>query len=631
MECETTRNFTTSVDALVKDRLRLPAEEAGVTGDHNQLSTMLKGMEAVLSKGTYQGSSWWECMNHVLQVMVEEGDGVPPGLQSNLGDNIQDARGWLLHAIGLMNSLEEFITRCFSMEDVVSAYYVSTSPLGHAETRKRILRAFTKLTSLSFFLVPSDIRLFTCVELQVLQAPDSPRNTSSPVVVRKRTIRTRTKKKTSAATKNEESESSPAVVTKPVPPVSPVREVILDKTEYIMVSDESSQTREISRREVESRHTVVQRGEMRLVQHQLDLKSHESRIKDIEAQNAKRKAYSESLLTAKEILFALKDFSQIKNTTNVTLEELSRRIPAIITAVNQKVTTVPTQAPLSPRALSSAVLGKAFSSHFDLNMESTRARSCAFSPTKDAQVLTGQGIDALEHIQDDFFKVDSDDEQGIAVSQFRGSFRPGSWLTFEGISVDEIASVKREMQITLQSHQCAGCKGTISASKNPIRRARLCHYSGKYFCRSCHKKKTHVLPSLIIKRWDFSQKQVCDSAHWHLRREYKSPVLNLSELNSNLYSKLDSLQSSRRYRTAIVNVAKLLPPRDCQLTGSMSEYQHYLTNVHTYSLADLVAVHESEDKFIVHLKSILGEVVMKAEKIDATEARNAMRQAGVTL
>ena len=54
-----------------------------------------------------------------------------------------------------------------------------------------------------------------------------------------------------------------------------------------------------------------------------------------------------------------------------------------------------------------------------------------------------------------------------------------------------------------QNYRCSGCG--MKVEKKYIKTFRFCHYSGKYFCTSCHTNLHHVIPGAIITKWDFKE------------------------------------------------------------------------------------------------------------------------------
>ncbi len=51
----------------------------------------------------------------------------------------------------------------------------------------------------------------------------------------------------------------------------------------------------------------------------------------------------------------------------------------------------------------------------------------------------------------------------------------------------------------------AGCPQQIGPSRG---RARLCEFSGQYYCDSCHRGDTTIIPSRMVHNWDLTQREV---------------------------------------------------------------------------------------------------------------------------
>lgn len=55
-----------------------------------------------------------------------------------------------------------------------------------------------------------------------------------------------------------------------------------------------------------------------------------------------------------------------------------------------------------------------------------------------------------------------------------------------------------------------GCPQPIGPS---LGRARLCEFSGQYYCDSCHRGDTSIIPSRMVHNWDLNQREVGDTCH----------------------------------------------------------------------------------------------------------------------
>jgi len=168
------------------------------------------------------------------------------------------------------------------------------------------------------------------------------------------------------------------------------------------------------------------------------------------------------------------------------------------------------------------------------------------------------------------------------------------------------AFVKRKIQLQRQHFRCAGCglKVTPSLSK----RFRYCEYLGKYFCTSCHQNKLAVIPSKILSKWDFKKYPVSDFAKDLLKKIYRDPLFNISDVAPSLYQNVRALSLIRSLRLQLHHVKKFLIT--CRHAESYQNEldklsMHLCDDPHAYSLDDLIQVKNGELQIL--LKNILND------------------------
>ncbi|KAI2803378.1 Differentially expressed in FDCP 8, partial [Blomia tropicalis] len=114
-----------------------------------------------------------------------------------------------------------------------------------------------------------------------------------------------------------------------------------------------------------------------------------------------------------------------------------------------------------------------------------------------------------------------------------------------------IMKICPEIGLSKQEFRCAECKSQLTHSNNVNRntnatklvsKARLCDYSGLYFCENCHHGDTAIIPARVIHNWDFRPQPVSRAALQiisYLKNtafHFDRPVLfNLVEINPMLY------------------------------------------------------------------------------------------------
>ncbi|KAK6627594.1 hypothetical protein RUM44_010072 [Polyplax serrata] len=165
-----------------------------------------------------------------------------------------------------------------------------------------------------------------------------------------------------------------------------------------------------------------------------------------------------------------------------------------------------------------------------------------------------------------------------------------------------------------QNYRCAECLAHTSISYNSVE-PRLCDYTGKYYCSTCHWNSTSVIPARVILNWDFEERVVCRSSKQILNLMSKLPILKLEELNPVLFACIEELGVVKELRQQLMQIKKYLTScksaLEEQLLWQSNDKVHFLENEDTYSLQDLFELRTGElvkylnklrDCFIRHIK-----------------------------
>ncbi|XP_060690694.1 run domain Beclin-1-interacting and cysteine-rich domain-containing protein isoform X2 [Hemiscyllium ocellatum] len=156
-------------------------------------------------------------------------------------------------------------------------------------------------------------------------------------------------------------------------------------------------------------------------------------------------------------------------------------------------------------------------------------------------------------------------------------------------------SPKRKVVVVKQNYRCAGCG--IRVEPDYIKRLRYCEYLGKYFCQCCHENVQSVVPSRILRKWDFSKYYVSNFSKDLLNKIWNDPLFNVQDINSALYRKVKSLDQIYMLRIQLVHMKNLF--KTCRLAKELldnfdTKPGHLTEDLHLYSLNDLTAVKKGE-------------------------------------
>ncbi|XP_075427101.1 run domain Beclin-1-interacting and cysteine-rich domain-containing protein isoform X2 [Ascaphus truei] len=153
----------------------------------------------------------------------------------------------------------------------------------------------------------------------------------------------------------------------------------------------------------------------------------------------------------------------------------------------------------------------------------------------------------------------------------------------------------RKVAVTKQNYRCAGCG--IRTEPDYIKRLRYCDYLGKYFCQCCHENAQSVIPSRILRKWDFSKNYISNFSKDLLTKIWSDPLFNVQDVNGSLYRKVKALEQVRLLRVQLVHLKNMF--KTCRLAkGVLESYDtvpgHLTDDLHLFSLSDLIAIKKGE-------------------------------------
>ncbi|XP_036389729.1 pleckstrin homology domain-containing family M member 1 [Megalops cyprinoides] len=124
-------------------------------------------------------------------------------------------------------------------------------------------------------------------------------------------------------------------------------------------------------------------------------------------------------------------------------------------------------------------------------------------------------------------------EDGGAVTVAQGNIHRLVQHSLKGDAVllPHLCALPTEKGLDAQNFKCAGCPRQIGFS---LGRARLCEFSGQFYCDSCHHGDTIIIPSRMVHNWDLTPREVSRPALKLLVQVAREPLLNLDLLNPGL-------------------------------------------------------------------------------------------------
>lgn len=161
-------------------------------------------------------------------------------------------------------------------------------------------------------------------------------------------------------------------------------------------------------------------------------------------------------------------------------------------------------------------------------------------------------------------------------------------LKEDGTLLTHLCNVPVEKGLDSQSFKCAGCPRQIGPSRG---RARLCEFTGLYFCDSCHVGDTSIIPSRMVHNWDLVEREVSRKALRLLNEVQYEPLLNLEQLNPDLVDHAESMAHIHKLRQKLRFLGEyLLTCRSNawkKLQSRMGQRPYLLESSQLYSFVDL--------------------------------------------
>ncbi|NWI36863.1 RUBIC protein, partial [Picathartes gymnocephalus] len=153
----------------------------------------------------------------------------------------------------------------------------------------------------------------------------------------------------------------------------------------------------------------------------------------------------------------------------------------------------------------------------------------------------------------------------------------------------------RKVAVAKQNYRCAGCG--IRTDPDYIKRLRYCEYLGKYFCQCCHENAQTIIPSRILRKWDFSKYYVSNFSKDLLSKIWSDPLFNVQAINPALYQKAKALNQVRLLRIQLFHMKNMF--KTCRLAKDLLDSfdtvpGHLTEDLHLYSLSDFSAIRKGD-------------------------------------
>ncbi|XP_056152687.1 pleckstrin homology domain-containing family M member 1 [Lampris incognitus] len=168
-------------------------------------------------------------------------------------------------------------------------------------------------------------------------------------------------------------------------------------------------------------------------------------------------------------------------------------------------------------------------------------------------------------------------------------------LKGDGVLLTHLCTIASEKGLDTQSFKCAGCPKQIGFS---FGKARLCEFSGQYYCDSCHRGDISIIPARMVHNWDLIPREVSRKALRLLSEIEQEPLMNLEQLNPDLLEHAEPMVQIHSLRQRLRLLGDyLLTCRSgaCKnIQARMEQRTYLLESSYLYSVMDLRQIAEGQ-------------------------------------
>lgn len=126
---------------------------------------------------------------------------------------------------------------------------------------------------------------------------------------------------------------------------------------------------------------------------------------------------------------------------------------------------------------------------------------------------------------------------------------PGLLIKQENFSLN--LDICPEVGLLAQEYKCHECLAPIGFSNfyalnirystyfvdKEGSEARLCDYTGRYYCTNCHWNDLGYIPARLVRNFDSTKRPICRATKQLLNLVEHKPIINLAKVNPSLFSK----------------------------------------------------------------------------------------------
>ncbi|KAM3966539.1 uncharacterized protein ACR2FA_012078 [Aphomia sociella] len=178
----------------------------------------------------------------------------------------------------------------------------------------------------------------------------------------------------------------------------------------------------------------------------------------------------------------------------------------------------------------------------------------------------------------------------VVPNSMSGSFTPPELQKM----IQQLGSLSREQGLDHQNYQCKGCQDLLGSI---ISKARVCAYTGEYYCTNCMDPNVFIIPARVIHNWDFKKYAVSKKSALFLLEFQHHPWIDMKKFNPKIYcgvsdmAQLQELRIQLNFLRAYIFSCREPVIEDLQKRVWPREYLY--DHIHLYTISDLAQIPNS--------------------------------------
>lgn len=157
--------------------------------------------------------------------------------------------------------------------------------------------------------------------------------------------------------------------------------------------------------------------------------------------------------------------------------------------------------------------------------------------------------------------------------------------------IKQLGILSREYGLDHQNYQCRGCQDQLGST---VSKAKVCCYTGEYFCGNCMDPNVFIIPARVLHNWDFKRYPVSTKAARFLLEFQHNPWIDMNKINPKIYcgvSDMATLQELRiqlNYLRAYIFTCR--EPVIEELQKKVWPREYLYEHIHIYTISDLAQI-----------------------------------------